>query len=254
MNTHSFTSVSLPLHATVSQKIKEKIWSNEFVDLATVFDQDISFLSDISLNYNSSDPSVITNPRRRFISIEQWTDVFAKYASVVRVKYPESAEALAKYSDAVCSIAKSNGIWHYYDTQLQKLRQATDMPWDLIQHELYFRPLDQKPSFLKRQDFPNFSPPLPPESSALNSTRGGHCAGCSFQRACSFCRGNNHPIFGCFKLGRSEQSSRVQQTKSGRGQHSGSIQSNSIVTNNFKCNLGVAISSVMEDTEIFSLW
>ena len=27
MNTHSFTSASLPLHATVSQKIKEKIWS-----------------------------------------------------------------------------------------------------------------------------------------------------------------------------------------------------------------------------------
>ena len=48
MNTHSFTSLSLPLHATVSQKIKERIWSNEFVDLATVFDRDIRFPSDIS--------------------------------------------------------------------------------------------------------------------------------------------------------------------------------------------------------------
>ena len=46
------------------------------------------FPSDIDLNYNSSGASVITNPRRRFISIEQWTDVFAKYASVVRLKYP----------------------------------------------------------------------------------------------------------------------------------------------------------------------
>ena len=105
MNTHSFTFVSLPLHATVSQKIKEKIWPSEFVDLATVFDQYIMFPSDISLNFNISGASVITNPRRRFISIKQWTDVFTKYASVVRFKYPDSAVALANYSVTVHSIA-----------------------------------------------------------------------------------------------------------------------------------------------------
>ena len=180
MNTHSFKSVSLPLHATVSQKIKEKISSNEFVDLVTVFDQDIRFPSDISLNFNSSGASVITKPRRRFISIEQWTDVFAKYASVVCVKYPEPAEALAKYSDTVRSIAKSNGYWHYYDTQFRKLRQATDMPWDLIQHELYFRSLNQKPSFRKRQDFPNSSSPIAPRKFCFKFNKGDHCAGCSF--------------------------------------------------------------------------
>ena len=120
-----------------SVKKLKKRFGHEFVDLATVFDQDIRFPSDISLNFNSS---VITNPRRRFMSIEQWTYVFAKYASVVRVKYPESAEALAKYSDTVHSIAKSNGNWHYYDTQFRKLRQATDMPWDLIQHDSWTFP------------------------------------------------------------------------------------------------------------------
>ena len=61
--------------------------------------------SDISLNFNSSGASVITNPRRRFISIKQWTDVFTKYASVVRFKYPDSAVALANYSVTVQSIA-----------------------------------------------------------------------------------------------------------------------------------------------------
>ena len=70
-----------------AKKLKEKIWSNEFVDLASVFDQDIRLSSGISLNFNSSGASVImiTNLRRRFINIEQWTDVFAKYASVMRV-------------------------------------------------------------------------------------------------------------------------------------------------------------------------
>ena len=36
---------------------------------------------------------------------------------MMRVRYhPESAEALAKYSDTVRSIAKCNGNLHYYDT------------------------------------------------------------------------------------------------------------------------------------------
>ena len=35
----------------------------------------------------------------------------------MRVKYPEFAEAVAKNSDKVHSIAKSNGNLHYYDTQ-----------------------------------------------------------------------------------------------------------------------------------------
>ena len=121
-NKPSFTSASLPLHATVNQKVKEKIWSNEFVELSTVFEDDLRMNSNISLNFTETGATVVTNPRKRFITIEQWTDEFAKYASVMRIKYPESAESLAQYSATVRSIAKSNGNWYYYDTQFRKLR------------------------------------------------------------------------------------------------------------------------------------
>ena len=68
----------------------------------------------------------------------------AKFASVKRLKYPESADALAEYSARVRSIAKSSGYWNYYDTQFRKLRQSSAMPRDAIQHELYLQALTQK--------------------------------------------------------------------------------------------------------------
>ena len=50
----------------------------------------------------------------------------------MRVRYSVSVEALARYSDTVRSIAKCNGNLHYYDMKFLKLRQAADMPCDLI--------------------------------------------------------------------------------------------------------------------------
>lgn len=89
------------------------------MDFANVFDDDVRFNSNISLNFSDSGVSVITKPRRRFITIEQWTDAFAKFASVMRLKYPDSTDALAQYSATVRYIAKSSGNWHYYDTQFR---------------------------------------------------------------------------------------------------------------------------------------
>ena len=217
-NKPSFTSVALPLHTTVSQKIKEKIWANEFVELSTVFDDDLRLKSNISLHFTETGASVITNQRKRFITIEQWIDAFAKYASVMRIKYPESAEALAQYSATVRSIAQANGNWHYNDTQFRKLRQTTHMPWEVIQHELYFKSLSQKSSFRDRQDFQGTISTS--RKVCFKYNRGEHCGGCSFQHACSFCGGTNHAVFRCFKRRRSDPVAGGKQFESGKKQQS----------------------------------
>ena len=50
----------------------------------------------------------------------------------MRVKYPESAESLAKYSDTVRSIGDVMVIGIIMIRSFWKLRQTTDMPCDLI--------------------------------------------------------------------------------------------------------------------------
>lgn len=231
-NTSSFTSVALPLHATVNQKVKERIWANEFVELSTVFSDDVKLASQVSLNFTDTGASVSTNSRKRFITIEQWTDLFAKYASVFRVKYTDSSEALAKYSDTVRFIAKSNGNWHFYDSEFRKLRQSMNLPWGMIQHELYFKALIQKPSFRRKPEFQNSSDSGNAKKFCFKFNRGEHCNGCSYQHACSFCGGTNHAVFRCYK--KSNQGKRGQQSESGQQQKLGSSESGKTGTANTK--------------------
>lgn len=205
-NNQSFISATLPLHSTVPTKIKEKIWANEFVELSTIFDEDCKLNNKFTLDFSDTGALVTANPRKRFLTIEQWTDVFAKFASVMRLKYPDSAEPLAQYSSTVRSIARASGNWHYYDTQFRKLRQNTELPWNVIQHELYFQALNQRYNqpFRFRQNINNQS--LTFKKSCNKFNRGEHCAGCAYAHICSICGGNNHAKFRCWKRNKIEHS------------------------------------------------
>lgn len=132
------------------------------------------------------------------------------------LKYPESAELLAQYSSTVRSIARAYGNWHYYDTQFRNLRQNTELPWNVFQHELYFQPLNQRYNqpFQFRQDINKQS--ITPKKSCNKFNRGEHCAGCTYPHICSICGGNNHAKLRCWKRNKIEQSNarNIQQAQS----------------------------------------
>ena len=69
-------------------KTKEKIWSNEFVEMSTLQDE---AEDGITIKVKSNEITTAGNARRRFLTVEQWTDAFNVFASVYRLKYPEQA-------------------------------------------------------------------------------------------------------------------------------------------------------------------
>lgn len=97
-----FVSSRVPLHANVPQKKKEKIWANEYIDLSTLQDEEVQ---DISFNIHTGAVLSSTSFKRKFLTIEQWTDTFNVYASVRRVKYPDEAQCLSAYMGLVRRIA-----------------------------------------------------------------------------------------------------------------------------------------------------
>ena len=68
-------------------------------------------VDDISFNIRTGAVSSTTPNKRKFITIEQWTDAFNIYASVCRVKYPEEAEGLSAYMGLVRCITDEKGSW-----------------------------------------------------------------------------------------------------------------------------------------------
>ena len=79
----------IPLVASVLQKLKAKIWSNEFTDLRTV----LTFKED-SLSVTISSRVINLNQESKFktpISIGQWTDAFLVFSAIYLEKYPNDA-------------------------------------------------------------------------------------------------------------------------------------------------------------------
>ena len=76
----------IPLVASVLQKLKAKIWSNEFTDLRTVltFKEDSLSVTISSGVINLNQDSKFKNP----ISIGQWTDAFLVFSAIYLEKYP----------------------------------------------------------------------------------------------------------------------------------------------------------------------
>ena len=77
----NFQSATIPLHMSVSAKIKEKIWNLEFVDFSTAFQDNTMQSFSLAFSENGV-ASVVSQPKKKFLTIEDWTDAFAKFSSV----------------------------------------------------------------------------------------------------------------------------------------------------------------------------
>lgn len=205
-NSKMFQSASLPMHSFIPMKVKEKIWNSEFIDFSTAFNDDEDTEKKITLSFDASGSTkLIQKPKRKFITIEQWTDCFAKFSSVIRIKHPELADQLAQYSSVVRGIARCRGNWHFYDTQFRKLKQNVDIPWDVIQHELYFKALNQRQQPF-RSGQGSAQKPSAQVKSCNKFNSGEHCDGCDYPHVCRIC-GGKHPRFKCYKRNQNQQPS-----------------------------------------------
>ena len=78
-----FKSASLPLDARVSDKIKQRIWNNEYIDLSTLLAGSVTENKYHLSIFNSSDsPSICLKPTtgtKRISSIDEWLQAFSQY-------------------------------------------------------------------------------------------------------------------------------------------------------------------------------
>ena len=206
-----FISAAIPLHARVPMKTKEKIWNNEFVELSTLFDEESD---DITISLKSGKISTTNSSKRKFMSIEQWTDAFNVFMSVYRLKFPEQSEHLATYLNTVRKIANENGHWHFYDTNFRKIMHSIGLQWNQIHSELYVTALTrkQKQPFRSGRDLPASGRSR--QDNAIKGTcnrfnKGAECSGCQYKHICRHC-GGRHPGFRCWK----EHSSRYNGNQS----------------------------------------
>ncbi len=195
-------------------KIKAKIVAKEYVELATLWDQD-ECPARVNMSVSNDDHtqlSFMAAKPREPASIYEWSHLFYVYATVYASYHPKEAGSLFSYMRRIQDMQKDNPttyIWRIYDV---KFRQAKakfhELPWHIIISPMqgdaksaYFRGLankkDKKPAGNTR-----FGTPTTVKRRVKNSCdrwNGGSCTNqkCRFLHVCANCGRGSHTVLTC---------------------------------------------------------
>ena len=142
-----FVSSSLPLDARVPDKIKAKIWNEEYIDFGTLI-ANPELVNKYSVTVSNAEsgsmPSLCLEPvskPKKITTIEAWSSCFLIFVGIYTSKYPAEAPALMKYGEIIQDLAARGHNWSYYDQNFRFLRQrqASAFPWGILHGELWLR-------------------------------------------------------------------------------------------------------------------
>ena len=204
------TSSFDPIGGHVPQKLREKIWEGQFIDLSLLLKTARDLETDMTqgeLKIQDGKIIISKNERSSYLTIERWTSAFLIYMSIYLEKYRTRAQELLKYMrDIRLAASRSNG-WFKYDEQF-RLRMSADIhsSWASINTEFWLLYISgsQRPS----TDNAVKGNPLPPVT--LGSTVKNYCnhynsgnncrffPRCRYKHACKSCDGQ-HPSVRCPK-------------------------------------------------------
>lgn len=105
--TNSLVSVANDLGANILLSTKEKIWSNDYIDLAKLLHTDPSVEKQHQLVFEDGQIKVKPNSKEKKITnISEWTDAFLIFSAVYLKKFPEQTQAMLKQ----CLMLKFNSF------------------------------------------------------------------------------------------------------------------------------------------------
>ena len=149
-------STSLPMHstalgATLSDRIKGKIWADEYVNFHELTDSSQPQPQQVSFASGSQVFTLMPQPSKgkQIATIEQWTSAFLVFGATYTQRFSNSAPGLFKYCDIVRDIAVTGPLfaWRQYDEQFRQFRQSdpVSFPWDQPRWDLFFKVMYAKP-------------------------------------------------------------------------------------------------------------
>ena len=134
----SFSSV--PLGSLVDDRVKAKVWANQFVELELLVGE--SAPQTMYLLDSATDRPVVQirdQPNKKIINIEQWTDAFLIYIAIYTERHPTDTPDILKYLQLIRTMSHDSrpSLFLTYDRNFRKLRAHNGMPWYKLHQELF---------------------------------------------------------------------------------------------------------------------
>ena len=142
-----FSSPSPPIDSRVSDKLKAKIWNNEYFELRALLTNTVHesrYQVTLARTTDEQLPSLYLEPivkSRKMFTIETWLSCFHIFIAIYTRQHPHEAPALMKYCGVIQDLAASGFYWCFYDENFCLLRQAqpSSFRWCNIDWELWMR-------------------------------------------------------------------------------------------------------------------
>lgn len=128
----------LTRHSWVPDNIKGKIWSGEYVNMASLLHDSSPQSYNVSVRpgEDSESPMFCLAPRQKnvVLSFEQWLKAFEIYQSVLLLQPSNlpDANALLMYIETIRNMYERGSDWRSYDEAFRSLRQANNWAWDSV--------------------------------------------------------------------------------------------------------------------------
>ena len=198
-----FSSINLPVDACVQEKLKTKIWQQEFIDFGSLVSNHTmegKYQLTIHNPVEGSSPSLALEPvnkTKKIVAIDSWIQAFHVFVGIYTSRYPSEAPGLMKYGATIQDLAARGHNWRFYDENFRFLWQTptTSLPWNTIHWELWLRSQSSA-----RKQLPPTNAGKPgsnvrvPRGFCCIYHRGGDCMGCSFKHGCFKCEGSHRAL------------------------------------------------------------
>ena len=206
VNNPGFISAGRPIGSLVPQKVKQKIWAGEFVELhhlLSTSEPSESFRLEMGMG-EAAGPSLHIVPKRKSpqLSLSQWIRAWNRYMSVVCQATPHHSVPLMQHMETVLSIAEQKGRWWIYDTEFRRMVATQEIAWGSAHLELFLS------AMLQGQGAGTVGTPAtthagkrvpPPKGTCFQFHTTGVCSrglNCAFQHKCYGCLAL-HPYSTC---------------------------------------------------------
>ena len=196
-----FSSPSLDIDSRVSEKLRAKIWNNEYFDISQLLSSsslEDKFQLTINNAEGSNTPAIFLEPvarSKKSLSIESWLNCFHVFVGVYCRKYPSEATALMKYAEVVQDLAARGSNWKFYDENFRFLRQSQPQvfTWGCTHWELWMRSQRYNSAKSAQSATQSSRPDKPPFGYCFKFSKGAECNGCKYKHLCYKCEGQHAP-------------------------------------------------------------
>lgn len=185
-------------------RLKQKIWSDCYIDFYNLLYPDNEGSYNLSLNTAHQQGLKLTPKKSRPLTEREWNRAFDDFLAVYTRKFPQLISEVITYGKFIKELMAQGHNWALYDTRFRKDREFNKCPWTTIRVDLHIQAL-HSPSIprLSPHQFNQTQPFRKPVRGNIAigycfkyNTSGVYCTekNCPYKHECSRCS-QKHPMF-----------------------------------------------------------